>query len=187
MVPKPTTAVLGNGVWFVAMETSCCRCTLIPWQLCLLRTIFSDIIKIWSRSDLITISAPRLYFILGLGALFFFQRLPRNFVCFLCWIIVYSLKYVNLAWCHINLQWHFSLLQNCFIKRKLLIIVYFVLTDVNIFQSIVLANTYIRDINKAYHLPTNGVYNINKCQCSLTSILYCNAFPNCLSCKHSNQ
>lgn len=76
---------------------------------------------------------------------------------------------------------HLLLSHNCFIKRKLPIMVHIVLTDVNILPSIVLANTYIWDSNKAYHFPTNGVYNINKCQCSLTSILYHHAFLNLFS------
>ena len=166
------------------METSCCRWTLIPWQLSLLRAIFfSDIIKIWSRSDLITISIPRLSPVYGVRESFLTKMLKRTFPGLLYKIIVYASQCINLAPCHINLQAYLLWLHNFCIKWKLLVIVCTALADVNILWCIVLANTYIRGINKAYRLPTNGVYSINKCHDHLSFSLHCNNLRNWLSCK----
>lgn len=170
------------------METSCCGWTLIPWQLSLLRTIFfPDIIKIWSRSDLITISIPRLPCIWCQRVIFDKEMLKRTFACFLYKIIVYASPCINLAPCHINLQPYLLWWHNFCIKPKLLIIVCAALADVNILWCIVPANTYMRGINKAYRLPTNGVCNINKCHDHLSFSLGCDNFLNWISCKRAAQ
>lgn len=170
------------------METSHCRWTLIPWQLSLFRTIF-----FWHNKNLIKVrfnnhlNSPTFPCICCQRVIFDKEMFKRTFACFLCKIIVYASKCINLALCHINLQPYLLLLHNFYIKWKLLIIVCTALADVNILWCIVLANTYIRGINKAYRLPTNSVYNINKCHDHLSFRLYCNNFLNWLLCKHAVQ
>lgn len=59
---------------------------------------------------------------------------------------------------------HLLLLSNCIIKRKLLVIVYIALADVNILHNTVPANTEVWDINNAYRFLTTGVYIVaNTC------------------------
>ena len=166
------------------METSCCRWTLIPWQLSLLRTIF-----FWHNKNLIKVrfnnhlNSPTFPCIWCQRVIFDKETLKRTLACFPHEIVVYASRCRNLAPRHINLQPYLLLLHNFCIKRNLLIIVCAALADVNILWSIVLANTYIRGINKAYRLPTNGVYSINKCHDHLSFSLHCNSLLNWLSCK----
>lgn len=145
---------------------------------------FSDIIKIWSRSDLITISIPWLFSVFGVRESFLTKRCLKELLLVFCRKLVFMpLKCIKLAPCRINLKPYLLLLHNFCITRKLLVTVCTALADVNILWCIVLANTYIRGINKAYHLPTNGVYSINKCHDHLSFSLYCKNFQNWLSCK----
>lgn len=170
------------------METSRCRWTLIPWQLSLLRAIF-----FWHNKNLIKVrfnnhlNSPTFPCIWCQRVIFDKEMLKGTFACFLHEIIVYASKCINLAASRIYLQPYLFLLHNFCMKWKLLISVCAVPADVNILWCIVLANTYIRSISKAYHLPTNGVYSINKCHDHLSCSIHCNNFPSWFSCRHAVQ
>ena len=156
--------------------------------LSLWRTIF-----FWHNKNLIKVrfnnhlNSPTFPCIWCQRVIFDKEMLKRTFAGLLYKIIVYASQCINLAPCHMNLQPYLLWLHNFCIKRKLLVIVCTALADVNILWCIVLANTYIRGINKAYRLPANGVYSINKCHDHLSFVLHCNNFLNWLSCKRAVQ